>query len=99
MSSMFIIPSLFADTATGTTATGTTATGTTATGTTATGTTATGTTATGTTATGTQCITGSGVNTILLAQEAFSIELTRLINEKKTSYQAAQSLTGTLKLD
>jgi hypothetical protein len=103
LSALVLVPSLFANTATGTTATGTTATGTTATGTTATGTTATGTTATGTTATGTHCMTGSGFEAnqaaLMLAQKAFSTEVARLVAEKQVAYQATLSLTGTVRFD
>jgi hypothetical protein len=98
-------------TSTGTTSTGTTATGTTATGTTATGTTSTGTTSTGTTNTGTttgtgvKCTTASGVTqadnqaALLAAQQAFSVEVARLVSVKQAAYSGAQTLTGTARVD
>lgn len=36
---------------------------------------------------------------LIVAQEKYSIELTRLITEKKTAYLAAITLTGTAKVD
>lgn len=36
---------------------------------------------------------------LIVAQEKYSIELTRLITEKKTAYLAAMTLTGTVKVD
>ena len=87
-------------TSTGTTSTGTTSTGATSTGTTSTGTTSTGTTSTGTTSTGVYCGTASGVKVELAAiQQAFLVEMTRLINEKWAAYTSAMSLSGSLKTD
>ena len=46
------------------------------------------------------CRIGSGSQIdILIAQEKFSLELTRLIAEKKTAYLAAQSLTGSAQVN
>ena len=106
-------PALFAETTgtgtatgTGTTAntgvvsTGSTSTGTTNTGVTNTGTSNTGATNTGSTGTGMSCTVGTGFQMNLInAQEKYSIELTRLITEKKTAYLAAMTLTGTAKVD
>ncbi len=90
ITSILLVPALFADT----TGTGTT---------TATGTTSTGTTGTGTTGTGANCNTGSVVQAdqaaLLAAQKAFSTEVTRLVAQKQTAYVAALSLTGTLRVD
>lgn len=93
ITSIVAIPAIFADT----TGTGTT----TSTGTTSTGVvTGTGTTGTGTTGTGLSCMTGGIIQLdILAAQEAYIRELSRLITEKKTSYIAAQVLTGSARVD
>lgn len=76
-------------------------------GTTSTGTTSTGTTATGTTATGTgiKCTTASGVTqadnqaALLAAQQAFSIEIARLVSVKQAAYSGAQTLTGSARVE
>ncbi|NRH20828.1 hypothetical protein HOO68_02160 [Candidatus Gracilibacteria bacterium] len=96
-------PALFAETTgTGTiTGTGTTVnTGVVSTGTTNTGTSNTGTTNTGSTGTGTSCTVGTGFQMdLIVAQEKYSIELTRLITEKKVAFLVAMTLTGTAKVD
>lgn len=102
-----VTPALFADTtgtgtttATGTTNTGVISTGSTNTGTTNTGTSSTGVTNTGSTGTVTSCTVGTGFQLdLIVAQEKYSIELTRLITEKKVAFLAAMTLTGTAKVD
>ncbi len=95
ITSILLIPALFADT----TGTGTT----TSTGTTSTGVvTGTGTTGTGTTGTGTQCNTGTvQVNqaALLAAQLAFSTEIGRLITVKQAAYAQAMTLTGSAQIE
>ena len=89
ITSILLVPALFADT----TGTGTT---------TSTAITSTGTTGTGTTGTGVQCNTGtmaSNQAALLVAQKTFSTEIARLVAQKQTAYTASLSLTGTLRTD
>ena len=81
-------------------------TGATSTGTTSTGTTATGTTNTGTTTgTGVKCTTASGVTrsdnqaALMAAQQAFSVEVARLVSVKQAAYSGAQTLTGSARVE
>lgn len=88
IASILLVPALFADT----TGTGTT---------TSTGTTSTGVTSTGTIGTGAQCNTGTvQVNqaALLVAQQAFSTEVARLVGVKQSAYSGALSLTGAAQL-
>ncbi len=60
------------------------------------------TTGTGTTGTGTHCNPRSGTGVQIdpiVAQETYLTELVRLLSEKKTAYQAARSLSGSLRMD
>ena len=58
------------------------------------------TTSTGTTSTGVNCSTASGVKAELaVIQQAFLVEMTRLINDKWTAYTRAMSLSGSQRSD